>query len=103
MKLIWSQLELARIAEITANITEDRPGAAKRWIEDTFEAVKRLSTFPLGGRIVPELNCEEVREIVQAEYRIRYRVESIGVSVLTVRHSRQLIDPDEFIDPELPA
>jgi plasmid stabilization system protein ParE len=103
MRVIWSPLALERVAEIAAYIGEDRPQAAEHWVEETFDAVKSLSTFPSSGRIVPELNREDVREVFHGAYRILYRVEAAQLSVLTVRHSRQLIDPDELTAPEPPA
>lgn len=100
MRLIWSPLALERVAEIAGYIAGDRPQAAERWVEETFDAVRHLGTFPLSGRVVPELNREDVREVVHGGYRILYRVEAAQLSVLTIRHSRQLIESDAFAAPE---
>ncbi|TMB64277.1 MAG: hypothetical protein E6J43_13680 [Chloroflexi bacterium] len=33
----------------------------------------RLSEFPLSGRIVPEFNQENIRELLVRNYRVAYR------------------------------
>jgi plasmid stabilization system protein ParE len=48
--------------------------------------------MPLSGRIVPEFEQENIREIIKGSYRIIYRVLSENeVNILTVFHSSQLL------------
>ncbi|MCH9647370.1 MAG: type II toxin-antitoxin system RelE/ParE family toxin [Deltaproteobacteria bacterium] len=96
MKLAWSPLALDRAQEIAAHIALDKPGAARRWIEELFERVARLETFPLSGKLVPELERKDVREISHGRYRILYRVQKSKVSILTIRSSYRLLDPEEI-------
>lgn len=96
MKLLWSPLALERVAEIAAMIAEDRPNVSEHWVEKVFTAVERLRDFPESGRVVPELQRAEVREVIHGRYRIIYRVEHEQVAVLTVRHSRQLTGPEDI-------
>ena len=91
MKIIWLPRALRRINEIADFIAEDNPDAAHLWVLDIFGAVERLENFPRSGRIVPETNKDDIREVVHGKYRIIYRVRSKTVAVLTVRHSRQLL------------
>jgi plasmid stabilization system protein ParE len=44
---------------------------------------------------VPELNREEVREVIYGSYRIIYKI-SNDIDILTVRHGRQLLDIGEI-------
>ena len=47
-----------------------------------------LKTFPQAGRTVPEKNDENVRELIEGNYRIIYEVVSADqISILTVYHS----------------
>ena len=58
-------------------------------------AVERLQAFPESGRIVPERNVPEIREVVVAPYRVVYRLRQGRVEIATVfRGSR---DFPEFI------
>lgn len=55
-----------------------------------LDATSRLEVFPRSGRIVPELDREDVREIVIGEYRIVYRVGTDSVTLLTIFRSSRL-------------
>jgi plasmid stabilization system protein ParE len=84
------------MGEIADRIAEDAPGAAEAWLDGIFRAVERLARFPESGRSVPEIPRSEIREVIHDRYRILYRLDSWGVSVLTVRHSRQRTGPDDL-------
>ena len=60
-----------------------------------FEAVGSLSRFPRRGRVVPELNRPDIRELLYERYRVIYRVGPRWIEVLTVRHGRRHFDPAE--------
>ena len=56
-----------------------------------LESVERLEHFPRSGRIVPELSNPQVREIIEAPYRIVYRVHDETVEILTVFRASRLL------------
>ena len=97
MKIVWSPLAVARVREVAQYIARDKPGAARNWAEGVFQQVGQLSAFPTSGRVVPELGREDVRELIHGNFRIIYRVEKKAVPVLTVRHGKRLLDPDEVL------
>jgi len=94
MRLIWTANAINRIKRIAEYIREDNPTASKRWKKAIFEKAQPLKNFPRMGRIVPELNQEEIREIFYGNYRIIYLIEKQRISILTVRHSKQLFKKD---------
>ena len=57
-----------------------------------------LRHTPNIGAVVPELNRENVRELVRGNYRIIYEVGGTAVSVLAVHHAAWLLDADSFGD-----
>jgi plasmid stabilization system protein ParE len=83
------------VLEIAEYIALDKPGAADRWADSTFQVAGRLESHPKSGRIVPEMGRSEVREIIHGAYRIIYRIETERVLVLTIRASRQRFDSSE--------
>ncbi len=95
MRIVWSPLAIQRLREAVEYIARDKQGAAERWVGGAFEAVGRLADLPQSGRVVPELGRPDIREVIYGKYRIIYRVSPEAVLVLTVRHSRQLIDETE--------
>ena len=96
MKIIWSPLAIDRVAEIAEYIAQDSPTSAQKWVESIFQVVERLEKFPKSGRIVPEVMQDDFREIIHGNYRIIYRLQSESVSILTVRHGRQILPIDEI-------
>ena len=97
MKIIWSPLAIDRASEIAEYISLDNPTAATKWVERVFEKVKTLSSSPEIGRKVPETNRKEIRELIFGNYRIIYRIEKSKVSILTIRHSKQILPVDEIL------
>lgn len=89
MKIIWSPLAISRINEIADYIAADNPDAAIKWVDEIFEKVERINDFPLSGRLVPELERKDIREILFGNYRIIYRIMKNEVSILTIRHLKQ--------------
>jgi toxin ParE1/3/4 len=96
MKLLWSPLAIDRASEIAEYVARDSPVAAEGWINALFKKVEGLKAFPESGRIVPETNNETIRELIYGNYRIIYRMEERRLSVLTIRHGKQLLPVDEI-------
>ena len=97
MKIIWSPLAIDRATEIAEYISFDNPTAARNWIDTIFEKVKTLETSSKIGRIVPKIERKEIREIIYGNYRIIYRIEKSSISVLTIRHGKQILPIDEIV------
>ena len=96
MKIIWSPLAVERASEIVDYIAQDKPSAAKRWINKVFAKVETLKSSPQTGRVVPETSNNEFRELIYVNYRIIYRMEIKQISILTIRHGKQILPIDEI-------
>ncbi len=97
MIIIWSPLAVEGVSEIAGYIDLDNPLAAENWIETVFQKVEELKTFPESGRIVPETGNKTIRELIYGNYRIIYRLEEKRISVLTVRHGKQILPVNEVM------
>ena len=97
MKIIWSPLAIDRASEIAEYIAQDKPSAAERWIDTVFSKVERLKFSPESGRIVPEIRNDEFRELIYGNYRIIHRIEKKQISILTIRHGKQILPTDEIL------
>ncbi len=96
MSVIWSPLATEKIRDIASYIALDNPSAAEQWIEKIFDAVKQLNDFPESGRIVPEIKRNDIRELVQGNYRVIYKVQNKDILILVVKSYRQILSPDEL-------
>ena len=96
MRIIWSPLAVDRASEIADYIAQDKPSAAEKWIDTVFSKVEQLKSSPEIGRIVPEINDSQFREIIYGNYCIIYRIETKQISILTIRHGRQILPINEI-------
>jgi len=97
MKIIWSPLAIDRASEIAEYIAQDKPSAAEKWINTIFSKVEQLRSSPEIGRIVPEIRNEQFRELIYGNYRIVYRIEKKQISILTIRHGKQILPINEIL------
>ncbi len=97
MNIIWSPLAVDRVSEIAAYIAQDKPSAAEQWVKTVFAKVEHLKSSPEIGRIVPEIENNQFRELIYGNYRIIYRIEPKQISVLTVRHGKQILPIEEIL------
>jgi toxin ParE1/3/4 len=97
MKIIWSPLAIDRVSEIAAYIAQENPTAAEKWVNTVFRKVEDLRDFPERGRVVPETENKAIREVIYGNYRLIYRLEEKRISVLTVRHGKQILPVDEIM------
>lgn len=97
MKIVWSPLAVERASEIAEYIAQDKPAAAVKWINVVFSKVECLSSSPEIGRVVPEINDDRFRELIYGNYRIIYRIEKKEISILTIRHGRQILPIEDIM------
>ncbi len=96
MKIVWSPLAIERASEIVDYIALDKPLAAEKWIQTVFSKVDHLRLSPEMGRIIPEINDPFFRELIYGNYRIIYHIETKQISILTIRHGKQILPIDEI-------
>jgi plasmid stabilization system protein ParE len=67
---------------------------AQRTIDRLTKRSEQIAAFPLSGRMVPEYEAPDIREVIERPYRIVYRIRSDQIDVLAVVHSAQLLPPE---------
>lgn len=80
----WTDRAVADLVAMGEFIAQDKPGAARAWVERLREQASLIAAAPLAGRRVPEIDRDDVRETFLRTYRIVYRVVPGGIVVLTV-------------------
>jgi len=95
MRIQWSPQSLRDLDAIHAYIAKDSKHYADLTIARVFSAVERLIQFPQSGRIVPERDEPEIREIIVGRFRVVYRLRDTQLEVVTAfRASREF--PERF-------
>jgi len=96
LKITWSPLAVDQVRDIAAYIALDKPAVAVQWAEKIFDSVGLLSEHPESGRVVSEINRNEIRELVQGSYRVIYKIKPKEVLVLVVKSYRQQLIESEI-------
>ena len=84
MAVVWTDRSRDDLVAIFRFIARDNRKAAERWTACLVEQAELAATMPLGGRVVPELGRDDIREVFLRSYRIIYRVAGDDIRLLTV-------------------
>ena len=94
VKLRWTDRARRDLFAIGQYIAQDNPSHARQWVERLRERARQAAATPRAGRVVPELQKDEVREVFLRSYRLVYRVRKGAIDVLTVFEGHRLLEVD---------
>lgn len=96
MKLIWSARAKSDLIGIGEFIAGTAPENARQFVQRLVERAGLAARFPAAGRSVPEYQDENLREVIEGNYRIVYEIQPSGktVIVITVFDAHRLIATD---------
>ncbi|CAM2834758.1 type II toxin-antitoxin system RelE/ParE family toxin [Vibrio rarus] len=90
-EIIWTAPALSDLNDIAEYIALENMVAAKLLVKSVFDKVDRLEMFPESGRIPPELDYLNYREVVASPCRVFYKQGNDKVYILYVmREERDL-------------
>ena len=91
VKVIWTDFAIEDLRLIHDYISKDSKRYADRFLEKLLERVDQLESFPKSGRVVPEFNVDTIRELIEGNYRIVYKISTTQIAIVRVHHAaRQL-------------
>jgi addiction module RelE/StbE family toxin len=90
-KISITELAYSDLEEIEKFIGNNSAKLARNFINKIFNHIELLANHPELGRIVPEFNQPELREIIQGKYRIVYRITE-EIQILRIIHGSRLLD-----------
>jgi toxin ParE1/3/4 len=68
------------------------PEVGERLLREVIAHVEQLADFPESGRVVPEFELAELREVIHPPFRIVYRLDDDRVRVVRVWRSERLLE-----------
>ncbi|MDP2161253.1 MAG: type II toxin-antitoxin system RelE/ParE family toxin [Flavobacterium sp.] len=90
-RIVWTRNASNDFHELFDYISKDSKFYAIRFSKKIIYKIELLLKFPMTGRIVPEFDNANIRELLEGNYRIVYRVENKNIYLLRISHtSRQL-------------
>lgn len=99
MIVTWSPHALDRVYEIADYLHKEHGADVFDFLNRIFDSTAQLELFPESGRMVPEVNRKDIRELIWRGYRIVYQVKADEVEVLTIRHGRQQWEDLDIPEP----
>lgn len=91
VKLVWSPRAADDLEEICEFISKDSEHYAKVFAQKVVALIETIPDFPLAGRVVPEYQCDNLRERIFQNYRIVYRVKPEAVEIAAIVHGARLL------------
>lgn len=94
--VIWTEPAKTDLHHIYAFIAEDSKQYARKVVREMIEKTDILDEAAKVGKIVPEIQDENVRELHLYSYRILYEIKDPNVEVLAVIHKRRDFKNEEI-------
>lgn len=84
----WTEQSVLDLKNIYDYISKDSHHYAKITVKKIQVRTEVLKLYPLSGRIIPEINKVEFKELIEGNYRIMYKiVNEQRIDILSVYHS----------------
>ncbi|MCF6269851.1 MAG: type II toxin-antitoxin system RelE/ParE family toxin [Melioribacteraceae bacterium] len=88
VRINWTFQAKSDLKAIAEYISKDSKRYAKLQVSRLKNRTRILKTQIRAGKIVPEINKENIRELIEGNYRIIYKiVVDNQIDILTVHHS----------------
>ena len=88
VKIVWTIISVVELKDIYDYIAIDSKRYTKNQIDRIIARTLVLKAMPESGRIVPELENSEIRELFEGNYRIVYRIKTKDyIEILTIHHT----------------
>lgn len=91
MKLAWTKRAQEDLLSIGKYIAEDNILNARKWIKKLHARAKKITDTPMSGRVVPEFENNDIREVFLGNYRIVYLVQNETVLIITIFEGHKLL------------
>jgi addiction module RelE/StbE family toxin len=92
VKIVWTVLSTSDLKEIFDYIADDSVRYATITANKVYQRVQPLFENPNLGRMVPEFSEKHIRELIEGNYRIIYRVKNNAqIDILRVYHVARLL------------
>jgi addiction module RelE/StbE family toxin len=95
MKVFWTEAALKQLESIRDYLAQTSPEYAHKIAERLVKRSEQIGAFPHSGRMVPEYEIDEVRQVIERSYRIIYLIKEDRIEVLAVIHTSRRELPQE--------
>jgi toxin ParE1/3/4 len=90
-QIAWTNKALKDLHAINDYISLDSKFYAVRFVNKLIWRVDQLIEFPESGRVVPEKADAHIRELIEGNYRIFYKIQNKKVTILRIHNAARKI------------
>jgi toxin ParE1/3/4 len=87
VRVFWTDAALNQLEAIRDYLAQTSPQYAQRTVERLVNRSEKIAAFPRAGRMVPEYEIDEVRQVIEGSYRIIYLIKEDQIEVLAIIHT----------------
>ena len=92
VRIRWTDIAVENLADIGDYIGRDSIKYAKIVVKNLFASTNILKRHPRIGRMVPEFDNPNIRELINGSYRIIYKlIDEKHIDIITIHHSARLL------------
>ena len=95
MRVLWADAALNQVEAIRDYLAQTSPDFARRVVERLVNRSEQIAAFPRSGRMVPEYEVDEVRQVIESSYRLIYLIKEEQLEILAVIHTSRKGLPQE--------
>jgi plasmid stabilization system protein ParE len=97
VKIVWSGNALADLRNIYTYIKHDSPKYAAKVIDNILKSTRKLELTPSLGRIIPEVQKQNFKELLFGNYRIMFKIVSKEeILILAIFHAKRNFEFDKI-------
>lgn len=91
MNVVWTPGAVQALRDVARYIGRDDPAVARRFAAKLRRRADSLARFPKRGRVIPEYGRDDLRELIEGNYRIAYRIRGKSVEILSITEGHRLL------------
>jgi plasmid stabilization system protein ParE len=85
----WTKPARSDLKQVHDYIAQDSTFYAKKVVDEVVAKSELLSEFPQLGRVVPEIDDPNIREVFVYSYRLIYEIQKGDVTILGLIHGKR--------------
>ena len=93
-KIIWTHDGIESLESVISFIAKDSEYYAGDFAKKVLLRIEKLADFPMIGRIVPEYQNPNLRELIYQNYRIVYMISPKAIYIVLVIHGSHNLPAD---------
>jgi addiction module RelE/StbE family toxin len=87
VRVFWTDAALGQLESIHDYFARTSPEYAQKLVERLVNRSEKVADFPRSGRMVPEYEIDEVRQVIEGQYRIIYLIKEDQIEILALIHT----------------